>query len=301
MTRKLLGVMLACAVMLLTVTHAVPAAELAKPAGKSFLWKVQAKGGTAYLFGSVHLARPDSYPLPRQVEDSFARSGTLALEADPDAAMAEDLQQRLIRSAFYPGTDTLRRHLSQDTFDLAGRQLEQLGLSIEQFARSKPWFLAMTIEVAALQRLGYLPENGLDLYFAGKARGGKKIVELESFDYQLQLLNGFNDRDQELFLLYTIQEQASTRERMAELMQAWQSGDAESMEKIVLKAVNDAPETRPIYEKLYYQRNRELAVKVEQLLRSEENSFIVVGAAHLVGPEGIVALLKRKGYRVEQL
>jgi uncharacterized protein YbaP (TraB family) len=73
------------------------------------------------------------------------------------------------------------------------------------------------------------------------------------------------------------------------------------MEKIVLKAVNDAPETRPIYEKLYYQRNRELAVKVEQLLRSEENSFIVVGAAHLVGPEGIVALLKRKGYRVEQL
>ncbi|RQW77250.1 MAG: TraB/GumN family protein, partial [Geobacter sp.] len=155
--------------------------------GKSFLWKIQTKAGTVHLFGSMHLARSDSYPLPFRVEESFAQADIVALEADPGMAMAEEMQQRLVRSALYEGNDTLRQHVSNDTYALASREIKRLGLAIEQFARCKPWFVAMTIDVLQLQQLGYSPEHGLDLYFTGKARGKKRIVELESFDYQISL------------------------------------------------------------------------------------------------------------------
>ena len=79
--------------------------------------------------------------------------------------------------------------------------MKRLGLTIEQFTRSKPWFLAMTIEVLQLQQLGYSPEHGIDLYFARQGPREEKIVELESFDYQINLLNSLSDREQELFLL----------------------------------------------------------------------------------------------------
>ena len=300
MLGKFLRGIAACAVMLLLFASWSNAAGNAGN-GKSFLWKVDGKRGAVYLFGSVHLSRADSYPLPHQIEDSFDKATTLALEADPGTAIGEEAQQRMVLSALYPGDDTLRQHLSKETYDLAAHELERLGLSIEQFAKSKPWFLAMTIDVLELQQLGYSPEYGVDLYFADKARRKKKIVELESFDSQINLLNGFSDREQELFLLYTIKDLASIRDEMDELMRAWRTGDTKSMEQIVTKALTDYPETGPIYEKLYYQRNREMSGRIEQFLKAGESCFVVVGAAHLVGKEGIIELLKRKGYRVEQL
>lgn len=300
MKMKLLQGMMVFLVTLLLASQG-RGAENAGGGEKTFLWKVGTKTGSAWLFGSVHLARPNSYPLPRQVEESFDNAGALVLEADPGAAMEAEAQQRMVLSALYPGNDTLRQHISKEAYDMAAREMERLGIPIGQFDKAKPWFIAMTIEVLELQRLGYSPEHGLDLYFAGKARGKKKIVELESFDYQINLLNGFSDREQELFLIYTIKDLANAREGMDELMRAWRTGDAKGIEEIVSKTLADYPEARPILEKLIYQRNRKMAGRIEQLLQAGESCFVVVGAAHLVGREGIVELLKRKGYRVEQM
>jgi uncharacterized protein YbaP (TraB family) len=268
---------------------------------KHFLWKVRSKTGTAYLFGSVHLAQPDIYPLPKTIEESFDKAAVLAVEADPGQAGDASLQQQMLSAAMYPGSDTLRQHLSPKTYELTAREMEKLGLPLEQFSKFKPWFLAMTIEILEFSRLGYNQENGLDVYFAGKAKGKKRIVELESFDYQIKLLGGFSDREQELFLLYTLKDVDELDKGIGELMGAWRTGDAKAMERLVMKSLREVPEIRPIYDKLFFVRNREMAAKVEQLLRSQETAFVVVGAAHLVGAEGVVELLRQKGYPVEQL
>lgn len=299
MIRRLLRAVAAWSVLVLLAAGSAGADNAGN--GKHFLWRVQGKGGTVYLFGSVHLGKAGSFPLPRPIEESFDSSAILALEADPGAAMEPEMQQRMVLSALYTGGDTLRQHLSKETYDLAAREMARVGLPIEQFATAKPWFLAMTIEVMELQQLGYSPEYGIDVYFAGKARGTKKIVELESFDSQIGLLNGLSDREQDLFLLYTIEDLGTVRDEMDRLMRAWRTGDAREMERIVARALTESPETKPIYEKLYYQRNREMAGRVEQFLQGKEKCFVVVGAAHLVGKEGIVEILRRKGYRVEQL
>ncbi len=268
---------------------------------KSFLWKIQSKSATVYILGSLHMAKPDIYPLPQKIEESFAKSAVLALEADPAKAQNTALLRQMLAAAAYAKGGTLKEHLSRETFELARREIERLGLSMETFSRIKPWFLAMSIETLELQRLDYDPANGIDIYFAGKAAGEKQIVELESFDYQIRLLNGFSDREQELFLLYTLKEMATLRDEIEELMAAWRGGDAKSMERLVTRTLIESPELRPIYAKLFYKRNREMTARIEQLLKGKQTVFVAVGAAHLVGKEGIIEQLKGKGFTEEQM
>jgi uncharacterized protein YbaP (TraB family) len=268
---------------------------------KCFLWKIQSKSATVYILGSMHMAKPDIYPLPRKIEESFAKSAVLALEADPAKAQDTALLRQMLAAAAYAKGGTLKEHLSRETFELARREIERLGLPMETFSRTKPWFLAMSIETLELQRLDYDPANGIDIYFAGKAAGEKQIVELESFDYQIRLLNGFSDREQELFLLYTLKEMATLRDEIEELMAAWRGGDAKSMERLVTRTLIESPELRPIFDKLFYKRNREMTARIEQLLKGKQTVFVAVGAAHLVGKEGIIEQLKGKGFTEEQM
>jgi len=268
---------------------------------KSFLWKIQSKTATAFILGSVHLAKPDIYPLPRKIEESFDKSAVLALEADPAKAQDTALLRQMLVAAAYAKGGTLKEHLSRETFELARREIERLGLPMESFSRTKPWFLAMSIETLEFQRLDYDPANGIDVYFAGKAAGEKQIVELESFDYQIRLLNSFSDREQELFLIYTLRDLATLKEKIEELMTAWRGGDAKSMERLVARTLTESPELRPIFDKLFYKRNREMTARIEQMLQGKETAFVVVGAAHLVGKKGIIELLRGKGFKVEQM
>lgn len=268
---------------------------------KSFLWKIQSKTATAFILGSVHLAKPDIYPLPRKIEESFDKSAILALEADPAKAQDTALLQQMLAAAAYAKGGTLKEHLSRETFELARREIERLGLPMETFSRTKPWFLAMSIETLEFQRLDYDPANGIDVYLAGKAAGKKQIVELESFDYQIRLLNGFSDREQELFLLYTLKDMATLRDEIEELMAAWRSGDTKTVERLVTRTLTESPELQPIFDKLFFKRNREMTARIEQLLQGKKTVFVAVGAAHLVGKDGIIEQLRGKGFTEEQM
>jgi uncharacterized protein YbaP (TraB family) len=288
------------AALTLLITPAM-AGEKGGAGQKSFLWEVRSKTATAYILGSVHLAKADIYPLPPKIEESFDKAGVLALEADPAKAKDEKLLQLVLSSALYPGNGTLREHLSRETYDLAEHELVQLGLPMESFNRTRPWFLAMTLEILELQQLGFDPAYGIDVHFAGKAAGKKRIVELESFDYQIRLMNDFSDREQELFLLYTLKDLEMLKDGVEELMAAWRNGDTKGMEALVSRSLGESPELRPVFDKLLYRRNREMSGKVEKLLQGKETVCVIVGAAHLVGREGIIELLRGKGYRVEQM
>jgi hypothetical protein len=277
------------------------AAEKKDVEGKSFLWRVMSKSATVYILGSLHIAKSDFYPLPKKIEKSFDSSAVLALEADPAKAKDADLLQLLMAKALYPEGETLKGHLSGETYDLAAQEVKRLGLPMEPFATTRPWFLALTIQYMEFQRLGFDHSFGIDVHFASEADGKKRIVELESFDYQIRLMNDFSDREQELFLLYTLKDLAELREEFDGLMKAWRTGDEKAMESLVTRAINESPELRPVFEKLINRRNREMSVKVAEFLSGKETVFVVVGAAHLVGREGIIQLLRGKGYSVEQM
>jgi uncharacterized protein YbaP (TraB family) len=293
--------MLALVAALTIIVSSALAGEKDGAAQKSFLWEVRSKTATAYILGSVHLARADIYPLAPKIEASFDKAAVLALEADPARAKDERLMQKMLLSALYPEGESLRDHLSRETYALADLELKNMGLPLEYFNRTRPWLLALTLETMALQRLGFGPEYGIDSHFAAKAAGKKRIIELESFDYQISLMNDFSEREQELFLLYTMKDLDILKDGVEELMSAWRSGDTRGMEALVSRSLSEAPQLFPVFDKLFYKRNREMGGKIERLLQGKETVCVIVGAAHLVGREGIIELLRGKGYSVEQM
>ena len=274
--------------------------EVLSQSQKTFLWKVRSNTNTVYILGSLHLSKKEIYPLNQKIENAFDQSEILVVEADVNDIKKVDIQ-KLMESAFYPANDTLEKHLSTETYEWVKKETSGLGTPLELINKQKPWFLSMTLVSLESLKLGFDPNYGIDRYFISKAEGKKKILELESLDYQIDLLSNLSDKDQELFLIYTLKDLNIMEQELDKLIQAWISGDTKSMETLLTRSVSEDKRLSSIFEKLIYERNRKMVSKIEDLLRTKEVNFVIVGAGHLVGNQGIIEILKGKGYLVEQL
>lgn len=266
---------------------------------KNFLWKAQSRTGTVYLLGSIHYFKRDLYPLNRKIEEAFERSNILAVEANINDAARLDVL-KLMDSAFYPEDENLERHVSGETYELLKKHLGG-GIPLELINKQRPWFLALTLASLELMRLGFDPESGIDRHFLSKAEGRKKILELEGLDYQMNLMAGLSEYEQEMLLLYTLKDLRLIDKETDRLLSAWTSGNAKAMEAIVSGSIREDSRISSFYEKLLYERNRAMTSKIEGFLRSKDTYFVVVGAGHLLGDKGIIRILRGKGYLIEQL
>ena len=267
---------------------------------KSFLWKVQSKTNTVYVLGSIHYLKKEMYPLDEKIEKAFDQSNILGVEANVDNISKMDVQ-KLVESAFYSGDETLEKHLSPEAYELVKKQLTELGASLEAANKYRPWFLALSLASIEIVKLGFDPNYGVDRYFLSKATEKKKIVELESLEYQINLFSAFSEKDQELFLLYTLKDIKVLEQELDKLIKAWTAGDEKGIELIMTKSIKEDKKLIPVYEKLVIERNRKMVSKIEEYLKEKETFFVIVGAGHLVGNQGIIELLKGKGFLLEQL
>jgi len=299
MIRKVNRVLFVCFILFL-LNSFVYLQESGSADSKSFLWKVQSKTNTVYLLGSIHLFKKELYPLNEKIEEAFDQSELLAVEANITDTRQLDLQ-KLIEKAIYLDDDTLEKHVSKETFELIRKRAEGLGLPLELINKQKPWFLGLMFTSVEFLKLGFDPNYGIDKHFLSKADGKKRILELESLDYQINLLSNFNDHDQELFLLLALKDANTQSQEVKELLQAWTTGDAEGLERIVTKSIDEDKRLSSIYEILITDRNKNMASKIADFLKMKETYFVIVGAGHLVGNKGIVEILKAKGYCVEQM
>lgn len=267
---------------------------------KNFLWRVQSKTNIVYVLGSIHYLKKEVYPLDEKIEYAFDQSNILVVEANISDIKKVDIQ-KLIGSAFYPENEILEKNLSTETYELVKKELGGLGLPPEVINKQRPWFLALTLASLETLKLGFDPNYGIDKYFLSKATGKKKILELESFDYQIDLFSKLSDKDQELLLLYTLKDINVLKQELDRLIQAWASGDKKGLESIITRSLEEDKRLSPIYEKIVYERNRSMASKIEDYLKTKETYFVIVGAGHLVENQGIIEILKGKGFLVEQL
>lgn len=286
--------------ILLFFSTAVTVKESFADNHKTFLWRVQSKTNTVYILGSIHFMKKDAYPLNEKIERAFESSDVLAVEANINDITKIDFQ-KVLETAIYPGNETLENHVSRETYELIRKELQAAGIPLLLVNKQKPWFLALTLTSLKLIQLGFDPTLGIDIHFLSKAKGDKKIKELESIEYQINLLSNFTDQEQETFLLYTLKD-LDTIERDADrLLRSWTNGDVTTIETIITKTLWQDRKMSSIYEKLIYERNRNITSKIEEFLRTNEIHFIVVGAGHLIGKRGIIEMLKEKGYPLLQL
>ncbi len=266
----------------------------------NFLWEVRSSTSTVYLLGSIHFFKKELYPLNKRIEKAFDDSDFLVVEANINDITKVDIGP-LVEKAFYAGEDTLANHVSSKTYELVISEAGRLGLPLELIYKQKPWFLALTLSALELMHLGFDPGFGLDVHFLSQAQGRKEVLELESVDYQIELLSGFSDEEQEIFLYSTMMNANIMRKDMDSILEAWKNGDAGGIQSVLEKSMRGDADMTSIAEKMFYGRNRDMTSKIERFLKTEKTYFVVVGAGHLVGKDGIVERLKTRGYLIEQL
>jgi uncharacterized protein YbaP (TraB family) len=264
-----------------------------------FMWKVESPKATAYILGTVHMMKKEMYPLDSRIENAFARSDSYALEFNIDDVTNIQMGT-MLSDVSYGGDDTIQKHISKETYDTLQKKFAEYGFPFEYMTKFRPWLLAVMVEMFEYQKLGLDPRYGLDKYFLQKAEGSKPVIELESFDSQMELFRTMSEKDQELFLVYTLNDIEDSRKNIDILMKAWSDGDSKIMEKMMFDHLKEDRHLSRIYEKLFYDRNRNMTDKIVKMLAQKGTYFVAVGAGHLIGERGIIELLSHKGYAVRQ-
>jgi uncharacterized protein len=287
--------------LLLTLLGAVAAAAAPLTAQtRNFIWKANGRqGGTVYLVGSVHMLSTDYYPLSPALDAAFAASDLLVEELDLGEMMASESQLALLTRGMMPSGQSLDNVVSPATLALVNDRVKALGLPIEPLKRFKPWALALTLLALEWQSAGFDPNLGLDKHFYDRALAEHKPVKgLETVAFQISRFDGMTAPDQDRLLAQTLKELATETASVSALASAWKAGDVATVEKIVLE---DMKSDRRMYERLVVERNRTWLPQIEALFNRPDPAFIVVGAAHLVGTDGLIKALEAKGYTVQQL
>ena len=287
----------AAALRSLAVAIALLAAASAAEA-KTFAWKATGKGGVIHLVGSVHLLSKDFYPLNPALEAAYKDADLLVEEVDLAELLDPVSQMGFLTRGMLPSDTPLDKVISAATYALVTRRTADLGLPIEPLRLLKPWMVALMLVQMEWQKAGFDAELGLDKHFYDQAKAdGKPLQGFETAEHQISRLDGMTMDQQEHLLAESLKDLDSEKANMAKLVEAWRVGDAPAVERIVLAELKQEP---LLYQRLLVERNRNWLPKIEALFGRRGHALVVVGAAHLVGPDGLIAMLRAKGYTVEQ-
>jgi uncharacterized protein YbaP (TraB family) len=265
-------------------------------AASGCIWKVTSPtGGTLYLGGSIHELRSTDYPLPAGYNRAFDASRRIALEVDPKAL--ETSSSGLLTAGKYPKGDNLKNHVDPRTYDYLRRLFGLLKVPEEKFSVYRPWCLVLLLESPGSG--GFSHDLGVDQFITGRARAnGKAIVGLESAGEHSAVYSGLSDRQSEALLLVSLIPTGSSGGGRDQLLSAWRRGDVETLARSLHVAYADFP---AFADRVLGARNRRWIPKLESYLKSGQTYFVVVGAAHLGGRDGLLPLLRARNYKLEQL
>lgn len=265
----------------------------------SLLWEVKGpalerNGGSLYLFGSIHVGKPEFYPLPPRLEALVQGADALVFEVNPEVVAEPRIAMQLQLRGMLPAGQTLDQLVPPATLTELERVLASLGLPLRNFANYKPWMLAVLLANVQVTQLGFNPQWGLESYLLQRRRPGTPILELESWEQQLDMLESI---DPALFLDYSLEEFEAGADLLDDLIAGWLCGDREALVDTLLST--SLSQDDGFYEAMFVNRNRVMAEGISRLANAgDQDWLVVVGAAHLLGEDSVVSLLQDEGFRV---
>ena len=299
---------------------------------KGFFWKVTGKENTVYLLGSIHISDGSLYPMNNEIEKAFAESENLAVEIDSAAITDADMQY-YYEKGFITNGKTIKDYLQPEVYEVYAMICQTLGLPQSTYDYFQPWLIqnelyymliamneAESDDVAeASEKREEMAALGIDNYFMGKAEfGHKNVIQLESVRLQADMFASFSMELQEALLIQTLVEYliawgymtvdeddniTTASENLVDMLAVWKSGDEKiwSEQTGVDIEYTDALSIEYNY-KMLTERNIGMTEQIIEFLEtSEEDYFVVVGAAHMFGKDGLVQLLIDAGYTVERV
>lgn len=267
---------------------------------KSPVWKASKGDDYIYLGGTIHLLSEKDYPLPEAFQVAYANTDTVVLETDVQGLEAPELQQKLLNTISYQDHRALSNVLDREVYSQLDELLKERNLPIAVFDKFTPAGAIMTITQYELGRLSLIGGEGVDLYFAKRAsRDDKESFYLETVDEQISFIQSMNQLDPNTMVKSGIEEINSIKDVWQGLLAAWRSGDLAKLDAL---GIDDMQKQFPtLYQTMLADRNRAWLDDIDRLMQNQEKEFILVGALHMAGEDGLIAELKRKGFTLEQL
>lgn len=270
---------------------------------RGLFYEIKSGTNVVHVFGTIHVGTAEFYPLSLPVTRALIDAKFLAVEANIlDQA---SVVRHVTEHAIYAPPSSLEQHAPPALMQKLLPALERYQFPRQQAMAMKPWMLALTLSVLEAARAGYDPNWGADAYLLGFAASQKKpIVEIEGLARQFEIFSGLDHERQLLFLEETLQELArgDASERLTKLVQAWANADAAGLEsEWKYLQQSDFASHKFTLDTLLTQRNRDMASRIDEYLRSGETYFVAIGALHLVGDDSVIELLKKRGHRVRRL
>lgn len=293
-SRLVLKPFAALAVLALT-SLATPA--FAQPA----FWVIKDADSTIYLLGTIHLLKPETQWRTEKLDTAIAESRELWLELPTTnaAAMQGDMMVLVSRYGLSP-TDRLSKKLTEAEIKTLDEAARLAGLSAGQLDVFRPWFAALTISSAAMTRAGYDPASGVDSKIEGIFRARNiKPKGLETAEEQIKVFAGMSPTQELEYLRETMEEYHDAPTELDAMVKQWASADIAGMEKMFVTEMKQ--EEADLYAALLVNRNANWVVKIEDMLKGSGTTFIAVGAAHLIGPDSVIAMLDAKGVKAERV
>jgi hypothetical protein len=240
----------------------------------------------------VHALRSTDYPLPTAYSTALAASSHLVFEDDPQTSSQE--AKALVRAGTYTKGDTLKNHVDPRTYQYIRRFFALLNVPEKTFSKYRPWLINIILSSPSIEN----SELGVESYLQRRAKGSKSMSGLESAKEHNAFFVDLNDREAEALLLILFINAGQDETDGGSMVKAWRRGDAEAVNHMLREEFRDFPS---LGRRLIDVRNRNWLPKIESYLQSGKTYFIVVGAGHMGGPQGLLAMLRARGYKIEQL
>ncbi len=280
----------------LLIATALPAVAAAHPLS---LWRIDGADNRVYLLGSVHLLREQDYPIPSAIYAAYEDADVLIMELDMDDLDPVRTQAIVNDLGLIKGGGTLRDLMGETLYAEAEQIAAELNIPLAMLTASEPWLAAITVEQLMLTRLGFNPAFGIEAHLAGRAgMDNKEILGLEDIEQQLGFLDSLSSDAQRSLLMQSLSEAQEIEPLMNRLIDAWRHGDVEFLESNMLDEMRQYAE---LYDALVVARNRDWTTQIRALLEDDRDYLIIVGALHLVGDDGVPAMLTDVGVEVVQL
>ncbi|OUS27237.1 hypothetical protein A9Q98_09770 [Thalassotalea sp. 42_200_T64] len=263
------------------------------------VWQVSKNGNTVYIGGTVHVLSDNDYPLPAAFEQAYQKSAVLVFEMDMSKAQTPEFQQQMLAKMTYQDGRTYADELKPETVTKLNQYMQEKGLPVGNLQMFKPSMLSVTLTMIELQRLG-LGGTGVDAFYNLKGINDKKsfkYLELpeQQIDYLANMGKGYEDE----LIHYTLDDMAKLPTVMQQMKGAWRVGNNQELYNIAAKEWQQSFPTS--YNQLIVERNNNWLPEIEAYFASAEIEFVLVGALHLVGKDGVLEQLKMKGYTITQL
>ena len=280
--------------------------------GEALIWRVSSDTATVYLVGTIHVGLENLYPMQQILLDAFYRSEVLAVEVDI-VAIESSLQTQfeLAQLMILDDGTTISDHLSEETMDLLEEYLDTINMSgmERQILHSlRIGALTVTLMQNQLAEWGFMEVSGVDKFFLELAHEREKeIIEVETATFQIEMFMNFSPRLQEFMLRDLIETPvAEARAHIDRIYNYWLAGNDVGLRNLL----DETNQEMMAYSRTLFEEyntaimlNRDIAMveKIHELLDGNQTVFFAVGAAHIIGENGVIEQLEAEGLTVTRV